>query len=51
MFYYFFFQNQLAVPSTRKFSAMPSAIKILLIVFLFFYFSSVKIFIVTKIFF
>jgi hypothetical protein len=47
----FFFQNQLAVPSTRKFYSMPSAIKILIFVFLFFYFSSVKIFIVTKIFF
>jgi len=30
MFYYFFFfQNQLAVPSARKFYSMPSAIKIL----------------------
>jgi len=46
-----FFQNQLAVPSTRKFYSMPSAIKILLFIFLFFNFSSVKIFIVTKIFF
>jgi hypothetical protein len=45
------FQNQLAVPSTRKFYSMPSAIKILIFIFLFFYFSSVKIFIVTKIFF